>query len=184
MAAGRLQGKVCVITGAGGGMGRDAAILFTEEGASVCVADIDGAAAGQTAALCPGSLAQQVDVADEASVEAMMARPPGSAASTSSTTNPGSHGRRRVRAQNSVAASPRLSTKALFFGTSTASHICSSAAADRSSTSRASSPSSEQRRRRSPTRRPRAPCCRSNLRELAVQFAREHVRVNALCPVP
>ena len=25
--AGRLEGKVCVITGAGGGMGRDAAIL-------------------------------------------------------------------------------------------------------------------------------------------------------------
>ena len=27
--AGRLDGKVCVITGAGGGMGRDAAILVT-----------------------------------------------------------------------------------------------------------------------------------------------------------
>src|SRR5947208_60751 len=36
---GRLDDKVCVITGAGGGMGRDAAILFTQEGAQVCVAD-------------------------------------------------------------------------------------------------------------------------------------------------
>jgi len=27
---GRLDGKVCVITGAGGGMGRDAAQLFTQ----------------------------------------------------------------------------------------------------------------------------------------------------------
>ena len=36
---GRLDGKVCVITGAGGGMGRDAAILFTQEGAKVCAAD-------------------------------------------------------------------------------------------------------------------------------------------------
>ncbi len=29
---GRLDGKVCVITGAGGGMGREAAIVFTERG--------------------------------------------------------------------------------------------------------------------------------------------------------
>ena len=39
--AGRLDGKVCVITGAGGGMGREAAIVFTGEGAKVCVADVD-----------------------------------------------------------------------------------------------------------------------------------------------
>jgi len=32
---GRLDGKVCVITGAGGGMGREAAIVFTAEGAKV-----------------------------------------------------------------------------------------------------------------------------------------------------
>ena len=38
---GRLDGKVCVITGAGGGMGRDAAQLFTQEGAKVCAADVD-----------------------------------------------------------------------------------------------------------------------------------------------
>ena len=39
---GRLDGKVAVITGAGGGMGREAAIVFAEEGAQVCAADIDG----------------------------------------------------------------------------------------------------------------------------------------------
>ena len=38
---GRLDGKICVITGAGGGMGRDAAILFTQEGAKVCAADVN-----------------------------------------------------------------------------------------------------------------------------------------------
>jgi len=38
--AARLDGKVCVITGAGGGMGREAALLFSEEGARVCVADL------------------------------------------------------------------------------------------------------------------------------------------------
>ena len=51
--AGRLEGKVCVITGAGGGMGREGAIVFTGEGAKVCVADIDFALAEETVALCP-----------------------------------------------------------------------------------------------------------------------------------
>ena len=66
----RLEGKVCVITGAGGGMGADAAVRFTEEGAQVVAADIDGAAAEQVAGQI-GGLAVQVDVSDEASVEAM-----------------------------------------------------------------------------------------------------------------
>jgi NAD(P)-dependent dehydrogenase (short-subunit alcohol dehydrogenase family) len=70
---GRLDGKVCVITGAGGGMGREAAILFTQEGARVCAADIALGAAEETAALCPGeALAVAVDVADEEQVAAMM----------------------------------------------------------------------------------------------------------------
>ena len=47
---GRLDGKVCVITGAGGGMGRDAAQLFTQEGAKVCAADVDSNAAAETVA--------------------------------------------------------------------------------------------------------------------------------------
>jgi NAD(P)-dependent dehydrogenase (short-subunit alcohol dehydrogenase family) len=68
---GRLDGKVAVITGAGGGMGRDAALLFSAEGAQVCVADIDGAAAEQTASEARDAFAVQVDVADNASVEAM-----------------------------------------------------------------------------------------------------------------
>ena len=42
---GRLDGKVCVITGAGGGMGREAALVFAGEGARVCAADVDGEAA-------------------------------------------------------------------------------------------------------------------------------------------
>jgi NAD(P)-dependent dehydrogenase (short-subunit alcohol dehydrogenase family) len=68
---GRLDGKVAVITGAGGGMGRDAAILFSEEGAQVCAADIDGAAAEQTVSDARDAFAVQVDVADSDSVEAM-----------------------------------------------------------------------------------------------------------------
>ncbi|TML87310.1 MAG: glucose 1-dehydrogenase [Actinobacteria bacterium] len=70
---GRLDGKVCVITGAGGGMGREAAILFTGEGAKVCAADVDGAAAEETVGLCSGdAFAFTVDVANEGQVQAMM----------------------------------------------------------------------------------------------------------------
>ena len=71
---GRLDGKVCVITGAGGGMGREAAIVFTGEGAKVCVADVDLGIAEETVSLCGGeALAVQVDVANEDAVAAMYA---------------------------------------------------------------------------------------------------------------
>jgi NAD(P)-dependent dehydrogenase (short-subunit alcohol dehydrogenase family) len=70
----RLDGKVAVITGAGGGMGREAAQVFASEGARVCVADVDLAAAEETAAACEGdAFAQHVDVADENAVRAMYA---------------------------------------------------------------------------------------------------------------
>ena len=69
---GRLDGKVCVITGAGGGMGREAAIVFTGEGAKVCVADVDRGLAEETVGLCAGdAFAFEVDVADENGVAAM-----------------------------------------------------------------------------------------------------------------
>jgi NAD(P)-dependent dehydrogenase (short-subunit alcohol dehydrogenase family) len=68
---GRLDGKVVVITGAGGGIGREAAQLFSEEGASVCVADVDAEQGEETAAACREAFSQQVDVSDPANVEAM-----------------------------------------------------------------------------------------------------------------
>jgi NAD(P)-dependent dehydrogenase (short-subunit alcohol dehydrogenase family) len=46
--SGRLKEKVCVITGAGSGIGKSTALLFAQEGACVVVADIDGAAADGT----------------------------------------------------------------------------------------------------------------------------------------
>ena len=69
--AGRLEGKVAVITGAGGGMGREAAFLFSAEGASFCVADVDAAAAEATAAEAREAFAFEVDVSDPVSVAAM-----------------------------------------------------------------------------------------------------------------
>ena len=69
---GRLDGKVCVITGAGGGMGREAALLFSREGALVCAADVDEALVEQTAADVEGDvLAVRCDVAGEDEVAAM-----------------------------------------------------------------------------------------------------------------
>ena len=70
---GRLDGKVVVITGAGGGIGREAALLFSAEGASVCVADMSREAGEQTASEAREAFFQQVDVADSDSVQAMYA---------------------------------------------------------------------------------------------------------------
>ena len=70
----RLDGKVCVITGAGGGMGREAAVVFTAEGARVCVADLDATLAEETVSICLGdAFAFAVDVADEDGVRGMYA---------------------------------------------------------------------------------------------------------------
>lgn len=51
----RLQGKNILITGAGKGMGAANAEAFAAQGANVCVADIDEAAAEQTAAKINGA---------------------------------------------------------------------------------------------------------------------------------
>lgn len=52
---GRLDAKVALITGAGGGIGREAALLFAAEGASVVAVDLDEATAAETAAQVAGA---------------------------------------------------------------------------------------------------------------------------------
>ncbi len=72
---GRLDGKVAVITGAGSGIARAAASIFTREGAQVVVAEINPEL-GAAAALEAGNNALFVptDVTDEDSVKDTMAR--------------------------------------------------------------------------------------------------------------
>jgi NAD(P)-dependent dehydrogenase (short-subunit alcohol dehydrogenase family) len=68
---GRLDGKVAVITGAAGGIGREAALLFSAEGAQVCVADMLDEQGEATASECRDAFFVHVDVTDAHSVRAM-----------------------------------------------------------------------------------------------------------------
>jgi len=186
---GRLDGKVCVITGAGGGMGRDATILFTEEGAKVCAADVNLQAVEETVAATNGNaFAIQVDVADEASVKAMMEAAaerfggidvlynnagisPSDDASVLDTS---------VEAWDRVQA---VNTKGVFLcckhgiphlqgrGGGSVINVASFVAIVGAATSQISYTASKG-------------AVLSMTRELAVQFARENIRVNALCPGP
>jgi NAD(P)-dependent dehydrogenase (short-subunit alcohol dehydrogenase family) len=62
----RLQGKICVVTGAASGIGAESARLFSAEGATVVGVDLsDGAA---------GDMTIQADVSDAEQVAAMYAR--------------------------------------------------------------------------------------------------------------
>ena len=63
---GRLDGKVCVITGAASGIGATTAELFESEGATVVGVDLSGDAVG--------SVKLQADVADEDAVAEMYAQ--------------------------------------------------------------------------------------------------------------
>jgi NAD(P)-dependent dehydrogenase (short-subunit alcohol dehydrogenase family) len=185
----RLEGKVCVITGAGGGMGRAAAVRFSAEGAKVCVADLDESAAAETVGLCGGeAFAQRVNVAEEADVEAMMAATverfggidvlynnagisPDDDASVLDTS---------VEAWDRVQA---VNTRGVFLcckhgiprlierGGGSVINVASFVAILGAATSQISYTASKG-------------AVLSLSRELAVQFARQGVRVNALCPGP
>jgi NAD(P)-dependent dehydrogenase (short-subunit alcohol dehydrogenase family) len=185
---GRLDGKICVITGAGGGMGREAALLFSEEGAQVCVADVNLEAAQGVASEARDAFAQQVDVADEASVQAMMDATveryggidvlynnagisPNDDTSVLETS---------VDAWDRVQA---VNTKGVFLcckhgiphlqerGGGSVINVASFVAILGAATSQISYTASKG-------------AVLSMTRELAVQFARENIRVNALCPGP
>jgi NAD(P)-dependent dehydrogenase (short-subunit alcohol dehydrogenase family) len=185
---GRLDGKVCVITGAGGGMGREAAILFSAEGASVCAADVNLEAAQETAAGARDAFAHEVDVADEPSVAAMMDATAERYGGIDvlynnagiSPNDDGSVLETTVEAWDRVQA---VNTKGVFLcckqgiphlqrrGGGSVINVASFVAIVGAATSQISYTASKG-------------AVLAMSRELAVQFARENIRVNALCPGP
>jgi NAD(P)-dependent dehydrogenase (short-subunit alcohol dehydrogenase family) len=67
---GRLEGKVAVVTGGAGGIGRETARRFAEEGAHVCVADLADEPGQETASEI-GGIYVHADVTDPEDVQGM-----------------------------------------------------------------------------------------------------------------
>src|SRR5436190_11684400 len=74
----RLAGRVAVVTGAGGGIGSEVALVFAEHGAIVVANDVDPHTLGQTALACQRhtreSIAIVADVSESAAVDDMFAQ--------------------------------------------------------------------------------------------------------------
>jgi 2-keto-3-deoxy-L-fuconate dehydrogenase len=68
--SGRLQGKTALVTAAGKGIGRAAALAFAREGARVTATDIDEKALMELAG-APGIETRRLDVTDKAAVAAL-----------------------------------------------------------------------------------------------------------------
>lgn len=69
---GRLQGKHCLVTAAGQGIGRETALTFAREGATVVAVDIAADGVGSLAAANPAIEAAVLDACDPAAVEALV----------------------------------------------------------------------------------------------------------------
>ncbi len=183
----RLDGKVAVITGAASGIGRASAVRFAAEGASVVVADVDEAHGREVAEQVDGTFVA-VDVTSEESVAQLYA----TAAATyggidvlfnnagisppddDSILTTELDAWRRVQEVNLTSVYlccrhgiPHLQARGGGSVINTASFV----AVLGSATSQISYTASKGG-------------VLAMSRELAVQFAREHIRVNALCPGP
>jgi NAD(P)-dependent dehydrogenase (short-subunit alcohol dehydrogenase family) len=187
---GRLDGKVAVITGAGGGMGRDAAVLFTQHGARVCAADVNPAAAEETVGMCvpDTAFAITVDVTDEEQVAEMMRATadrfggidvlynnagisPDDDASVLDTTVDAWQRVQDVNAKGVFLCCKHGIPFLRERGGGSVINVASFVAILGAATSQISYTASKG-------------AVLAMSRELAVQFARENIRVNALCPGP
>lgn len=71
--AGRIEGKVAIVTGAGRGIGRAIAQRFAAEGAQLFIVDVSGEEAA-AADIGGGAVAHRCDISDPAAVRSAVAR--------------------------------------------------------------------------------------------------------------
>src|SRR6266850_6492031 len=72
--ADRLKGKTALITGAGMGIGREAAVLFAREGARIVIGDLDERAARETVRVVEEAGGEALAVAGDVALEADVQR--------------------------------------------------------------------------------------------------------------